>query len=270
MLELTAARSGKILVIGHRGALGYAPENTMASFEKGLTCRADVLELDVHLTRDGELVVMHDADVARTTDGHGRVRDMTLAEIKRLDAGKWFGPEFAGQRVPTLAEVLAWARSRAELAVEIKGDPLPLPGIEEKVVTQLHAHGMADRVIIISFYHPTVRCVKEIDPAIATGVLYAGLLADTVGNARAARADSVRPNWAYWTADLVAQVHAAGLTASAWNADDEQLMAYVVGLGVDSCGSNYPDRLRAFLDRRGLSWQKSAPQHSNEPNQADR
>jgi glycerophosphoryl diester phosphodiesterase len=92
---------------------------------------------------------------------------------------------------------------------------------------------------------------------LATGILYVGRLLETVGATKAALADSARPSWPYWTTELVDQVHAAGLTASTWNADDEELMKYLVGLGVDSIGSNYPDRLRTFLDRRGLSWTSS-------------
>lgn len=257
MLELTAAQSGRVLVIGHRGALGYAPENTLTSFDKGIALGADLIEFDVHMTRDRQLVVMHDSDVSRTTDGHGHISDLTLAEIKALDAGKWFGTQFAGLRVPTLDETLAFTRGRTQLAVEIKGDPLPAPGIEQMVVEKLHAHGMARDAIVISFYHATVRRIKEIDPAVATGCLYSGQLADTVGNARAARADSVRPSWQYWTRELVEEVHAAGLQASAWNADDEPLMAYLVDMGLDSIGANYPDRLRAFLDHRGLGWPRT-------------
>src|ERR1043166_3256151 len=112
---------GRIWVVGHRGAMGHCPENTMASFERGLELGADWIELDVHLTRDGGLAVMHDETVDRTTGGHGRVQDYTLAERKRLDAGAWFGPAYAGQRVPTLDEVLDWARGRdAILDIEIK------------------------------------------------------------------------------------------------------------------------------------------------------
>lgn len=257
MIELEAANTGKVLVIGHRGALGYAPENTMASFQKGLETGVDLIELDIHMTRDGELVVMHDANVERTTDGHGRIKDKTLAEVKKLDAGVHFDARFRGERVPTLEEVLAWAKGRIPLAIEIKGDPLPAPGIEAKMIDLVRAYGMLGDVMAISFHHPVVRRVKELEPAMATGVLYSACLADPVGAARAALADSLRPYWMYWTADQVRAVHEAGLTASTWNADDEDLMEYLVGLGVDSIGSNYPDRLRAFLDRKGLSWPRS-------------
>jgi glycerophosphoryl diester phosphodiesterase len=254
MLELEALGRGKVLVIGHRGALGYAPENTLASFERGVECGADLLELDIHLSRDGELIVMHDADVSRTTDGRGHIENMTLTDIKKLDAGSWFAPQYQGERVPTLSEVLNWAKGRVSLVIEIKGDPQPAPGIEQKLIEALNEKSMFDEVMIISFFHLSVKRVKELEPRLATGILYGACLADTVGATRAALADSARPSWRYWTAELVDQVHAAGLTASTWNADDEALMAYLVGLGVDSIGSNYPDRLRSYLDRRGLGW----------------
>src|SRR6185312_2950197 len=103
--ERLLAERGRVWVVGHRGAMGYCPENTLASFQRGLELGADWIELDVHLSRDGALIVIHDETLERTTDGHGLVRDHTLAELKQLDAGD-------GQRIPTLSEVLAWARQR--------------------------------------------------------------------------------------------------------------------------------------------------------------
>ena len=198
--------------------------------------------------------MMHDADVSRTTDGEGYIKDMTTAEIKQLDAGSWFDERYRGERVPTLSEVLSWSKNRIPLVIEIKGDPIPASGIEEKLVEMLRLHGLLDEVMVISFHHPSVKRVKELEPSIATGILYTGRLVDTVGAVRAALADSARPHWSYWTADVVDEVHAAGLTAHAWNADDEGLMEYLVGLGIDCIGSNYPDRTRAYLDRNGLGW----------------
>src|SRR5258708_7642232 len=115
---------GGVWVIGHRGAMGECPENTFVSFERALELGADWIERDVHLTRDGALAVIHDELVDRTTDGHGFVKDHTLAELKRLDAGAWFGPEHAGQRIPSLDEVLVWAHERNPvLNLEIKNPP---------------------------------------------------------------------------------------------------------------------------------------------------
>jgi glycerophosphoryl diester phosphodiesterase len=254
VLELEACCSGKVLAIGHRGALGYAPENTMVSFAKGLECGADLIELDVHLTADDHVVVMHDDDVSRTTDGKGAIRAMTLADIRRLDAGGRFDAKFRGERVPTLDEALDWAKDRIPLVVEVKGGPLPAPGIEERVVRAIRDLGMVDRVMAISFHHTVVKRLKALEGRLATGILYSGRLVDTVGAARAAGADSVRPHWGYWSRELVDEVHAAGLTASTWVANDEPRMAYLVGMGVDSIGCDYPDRLRRYLDRVGRGW----------------
>src|ERR1700716_3392227 len=111
---------GRVWVVGHRGAMGHCPENTLASFERGLELGADWIELDVHLSRDGALIVIHDETVDRTTNGRGLVCEHTLAELKELDAGAWFGASFAGERVPSLDEVLVWARSKAAvLDIEI-------------------------------------------------------------------------------------------------------------------------------------------------------
>src|SRR5918912_617430 len=123
---------GRVWVVGHRGAMGHCPENTLASFERGLDLGADWVELDVHLSRDGALVVIHDETLERTTNGAGLVKDHDLAELRRLDAGAWFGPEFAGQRLPTLDEALAWAVRRGlVLDVELKNGPVFYPGLEE-------------------------------------------------------------------------------------------------------------------------------------------
>jgi glycerophosphoryl diester phosphodiesterase len=121
-------------------------------------------------------------------------------------------------------------------------------------VKLLRAHAMLDHAAVISFHHPVVRRVKEVDERVATGILYQARLADTVAVARAARADSVRPGWAYVTRALVDEAHAAGLVASTWNANDEARAAYLIALGVDSIGSDYPDRLRAYVDRVGRGW----------------
>lgn len=237
MLELEAKNTGKVLVIGHRGAPGYAPENTMSSFERGLELGCDLIEVDVHMSADRHIVVMHDPDVSRTTDGRGHLKDMDLAAVRKLDAGAWFDGRFRG-----------------ELVIEIKGDPQPAEGIESGIIDLIGRYGMLNEVMVISFYHQAVRRLKELEPRVATGILYGGQLLDTVGAARAARADSVRLQRHYCTAELVREVHEAGLTASAWLANDEPVMKHLLEMGIDSIGCDYPDRLCAFLDRSGLRW----------------
>src|SRR5215831_1605155 len=141
---------GRVWVCGHRGAMGHCPENTMISFERGLELGADWIELDVHLSRDEALIVIHDETLDRTTDGHGLVRDHTLAELRQLDAGD-------GQRLMTLDEVLDWASQRtAVVDIEIKNAPIYYEEIEDAVVVAETRAKMVDRVIVISFDHASV------------------------------------------------------------------------------------------------------------------
>jgi glycerophosphoryl diester phosphodiesterase len=186
----------------------------------------------------------------RTTSGHGLVREHTLEQVRSLDAGAHFGPEFSGERVPTLDEVLAWARERCVIDVEIKGGPAPYPGIEERVVELLTRHGMLDRSIVISFDHPTVRRVKALAPDLATGVLYACRPVDPVGVARAAAADAILPHWSYCTAEDVERAHAAGLSVHPWTTSEPAEIRALLGMGVDSIASNHPDRVLAELPER--------------------
>ncbi len=135
-------RSGRILLGGHRGNAAECPENTLASFRSAIELGVDVIECDVHLTDDGQLAVIHDHLIDRTTDGSGLVRDYTMAELKRFDAGSWKDAKFAGERIPSLDEVLAVAKGKVGVAIEIKNLPLPYPGIEEVVVKAVKQAGM--------------------------------------------------------------------------------------------------------------------------------
>lgn len=234
---------GRVWVVGHRGAMGHCAENTMASFERGLELGADWIELDVHLSRDGALIVIHDETLDRTTNGHGLVRDHTLAELKQIDAGD-------GQRIPTLDEVLDWARQRNTVVdIEIKNAPLYYEGIEQAVVSALNRAQMAEQVIVISFDHASVQRVKALDDRVATGVLYACRPTDAgVGLARAAGADAVLPHWAYVTAEDVQRAHAAGLSVAPWATSDPDVLRHLIACGVDAIGTNHPDVLREVID----------------------
>jgi len=240
-LTLLRAPGAPVLRVGHRGARGHAPENTMLSFSTGAAMAVNAVETDVQLSKDGEVVLIHDHTVDRTTNGHGFVKDMTLAELKRLDAGSWYGPTFAGERIPTLAELLAWAKDRVGVALEIKNGPIYYPGIAEKTIRLVRQHGMERQVILISFDHFVLREAKQIAPEIATGIIYVAGLVDAVTAARAAQADSVIPHWAYVTPERVRAVHAEGLAISPWNPNDLATIRLLSGMGVDSVGTDYPD-----------------------------
>jgi glycerophosphoryl diester phosphodiesterase len=250
MLDLRKCTTGYVSLIGHRGALASAPENTLPSFEEGLRQGADVLELDIHRSRDGELVVIHDFTVDRTTDGTGYVKDLTVAELKRLDAGCRFSPARKDARIPLLREVLEWAKGRVWLAIEIKSDWISYEGIETALVDRLHTAAMEDQVMVISFDHGCIKRVKELDQNIATGMLYAARLVDPVAVAKSTRADALRPRWPFATAAEIRAAHEAGLAYSPWGPNDRAIWRQLVEMGVDTLSADRPADLRAVLGPR--------------------
>src|SRR5260370_34253936 len=162
-----------MLLGGHRGNADECPENTLASFRSAIELDVDVIECDVHLSDDGGLAVIHDHLLDRTTDGSGLVRDYTMAELKRFDAGSWKDPRFAGERIPSLDEVLAVAQGRVGVAIEIKNLPLPYAGIEDAVGRSVNEGGMVGEVVVLAFDHRSSKRSAEREPQILTGVLEA-------------------------------------------------------------------------------------------------
>ncbi|MEE9284923.1 MAG: glycerophosphodiester phosphodiesterase family protein [Dehalococcoidia bacterium] len=239
---------GRVRVVGHRGAPALAPENTLASFAKALEMGVDFVEVDVHLSRDGALVVIHDHTLDRTTDGRGLVGQRSLEEIKRLDAGSWFDRRFAGERIPTLDEVLELVGGRCAVAVEIKNGPIFYEGIEGAVLASLERHGALGRAMVMSFDHPTALRFKELAPESHTGVLFAGTPVVPVALAKEARADMLMPLWTSVSAEMVASAHQAGLGVVPWPVDEPAAMEQMIAAGVDAIATNHPDRLRAMLD----------------------
>lgn len=160
-----------MLVIGHRGAPSRAPENTLASFGAALEIGVDGLELDVHLSRDGQLVVIHDADLRRTTNGQGFVHEYTLAQLKTLDAGSWYGAAFAGERIPSFEEVLDLVGKRVPLQVELKG---ATQGVTEATIAALDRRGLLDTVMLTSFQLGLLPLARRLVPSVQIGALVWG------------------------------------------------------------------------------------------------
>jgi glycerophosphoryl diester phosphodiesterase len=239
-----AAKPGRPLVVGHRGASGHAPENTLVAFERALGDGADALECDIHLTQDGRLAVIHDGMLDRTTNGHGLVAGFTLATLKTLDAG-------GGERIPALEEVLELAKGRARVIVEIKSGPLPYAGIESALVKAIGRvcgrAGDKPEVLAISFDHRVIRNLRELAPGLATGLLYLARAADPAALARSADAQVLMPQHNYVSADDVRAAHDAGLGIFAWTADDPADIARLARIGIDGITSNYPDRVRSLV-----------------------
>lgn len=252
MIEQRVAGSGKVVIVGHRGALGHAPENTIVSFEKAAELGAHAFECDVHLSRDGEAVVIHDATVDRVTGGHGRVDAMTVAELKQLRVGAPPGSEYTGDAIPTLAEALdAGVRLGIETVIELKGEPEPPPALIERVVGLIQDRRLVDRVAIISFHHPSLLRVRELDGDIATGILFGHGSPDPIADARTYGANSIRPHHARVTRRMAEEAHEAGLCLHTWTVNEPDQARRLIELGVDSIGSDYPDRLHRLLTEMG-------------------
>lgn len=251
VLEVIAARrDGHPLISGHRGGAAHAPENTMAAFRNGHAVGADLLELDAQLTADGEVVVIHDHTLERTTNGRGRVHAHTLAELRALDAGSWFGPGFAGERIPTLDEVAAWAAgAHARLNIELKATPETLGDLPEQVAAICRRHGIAGETLVISFDHIAVRRAKEAEPGFACAICFNARLADPVAAARAARADVLNMNSAYITRELCETAHAHGLGMQCFM-EDPVRAAELAAIGVDFMDADRPDVVRAAVRGR--------------------
>lgn len=235
-------------VVAHRGFSSRAPENTLAAFRLAMEAGADGVELDVHLSRDGVPVVIHDERVDRTTDGTGLVRDHTLAELKQLDAGRWFGPAFGGERIPTLDEVLAAIGAQCRfLNVELKGGIVPYPGLEQAVVEALMRTGALERTVVSSFNHFSLRVIKRVGPALRTGVLYMEGLVDPWAYARLVPADAIHPPHYALSPELVDGAHRAGVAVHVWTVDDPVVVRRMAAWGVDAVITNRPDEALAAL-----------------------
>lgn len=242
MLETRRQITGKVSIVGHRGAPSCAPENTMASFREGLRQGADIIELDVQSSADGKIVVFHDDELDRTTQAQGPLSERTLDALKALDAGSWFDPRFAGEPIPTLDEVLVWANGRVPLFIELKHRAHPDPPLDAAVVERILAHQMMDQVMIISFAHQALYRVKERAPDLATGALYKFPVDDPVALARDIGADAVMPVWYHITADTVARCHDAGLSVNVWG--DAADYPALIAAGVDCMNADHPAQVR--------------------------
>lgn len=237
-------RSGRILLGGHRGNADECPENTLASFRSAIELGVDLIECDVHRSEDDGLPVIHDHLLDRTTDGSGLVRDHTMAELQRFDAGSWKDPRFKGEHIPSLGEVLAVAKGRVGVAIEIKNLPLPYAGIEEAVVRAVSDAQMVDDVVVISFDHRSVKRIAQVEPRILTGVLEASRPVDILRVMDDAQADVFCPHWASIEPETAAELHAAGKLIGVWTVDDAVSLAWSRALMANAIYTNKPREIR--------------------------
>jgi glycerophosphoryl diester phosphodiesterase len=235
-------------VIGHRGAPAYAPENTMASFRRAAKLGATFIETDLRLSHDAQFVAMHDATLDRTSNGRGLVRDFTLAQLRELDAGSWFGPEFAGEKIPTLEEILAFAREAdVVFYLEIKHEAGW--GVHHGVAGALRGANEAARTVVISFDPSMLANLRRLDAGLLMGFLFENPLENVVEKAQQIGVRQICPRADLVTRELLSQAHEAGLQVATWTVNEPAQMDALIAMGVNGIMSDYPDRLRAAVNR---------------------
>jgi glycerophosphoryl diester phosphodiesterase len=225
-----------MLRIGHRGACGYAPENTLAAMRKALELGVDGFEFDIQLSKDGIPVVIHDDTLERTTNGFGLVCDYTLQELQKLDAGN-------GEKIPSLLDVIDMVGGRCRLFIELKAENSVLP------VAKILTHSVQNlgwsyaQFVVMAFNHPQIVEMRKIIPEINTCALLAGIPVSYAAIAQEAGAWSLNPCIHHINQELVDDAHARGLKILVWTCDSEQEIANAKSLKVDGIFSNFPDRI---------------------------
>ncbi|MGB6483547.1 MAG: glycerophosphodiester phosphodiesterase family protein [Candidatus Acidiferrales bacterium] len=235
-------------IIGHRGAPGYAPENTMASFRRAVELGAAFIEADLRLSHDARFVAMHDATLDRTSNGRGLVRDFTLAQLRELDAGSWFAPEFAGEKIPTLDEILAFARE-ADVVFYLEVKHETGWGVHHGVAGALRAANESARTVVISFDPSMLANLRRLDAGLLTGFLFENPLANVVEKAQQIGARQICPRADLVTRRLLSEAQEAGLQVATWTVNEPAQMDALISMGVNGIMTDYPDRLRAAVNR---------------------
>ena len=237
--------NGPTRVIAHRGLSSLGPENTLIAIEKAIEVGAAMVEVDVTVTADGRVICLHDETLDRTTSGSGLPGDFTLAEIKQLDAGSWFAPEYAGERIPTLAEVLETVNGRILINVEIKSEAVE-HGIVPRVAALIAEHEMIDEVVVSSFSPEALRQMKTIDPAVITATLYNKDLhtgrdpleiVQEVGS-RGFNISSKRV-----TPEMVDRCHKHGIPVAVYTVNETAELLRLMEMGVDAVFTDHADTM---------------------------
>jgi glycerophosphoryl diester phosphodiesterase len=235
----------KVLNIAHRGASGYFPENTLSAFRGAIELGANMCELDVQLTRDGEAVVVHDDTLDRTTTGHGPVGEHDLQQIKQLEIRNSSPSSFGGERIPTLEEVLDATGPLCRLNIELKGT-----GVAERVCAIVTKRADRESHVVSSFDWAQLHRVRTVAPEIRLGLLAEKKPEELLERASAMNAYAIHPRFDLAHPQICAEAHRRGLKVYVWTVDAPELMRTLIDNGVDGIMTNYPDRLRAVVERQ--------------------
>lgn len=238
------------LNLAHRGARRQAPENTIPAFVRAMELGADGIELDVHLSADGELVIVHDFTLEKTTSGRGRVDAQPLAALRALDAGSHFGPAWAGTPIPTLGEVFDALPVHAYVNIELKYDRALSNGLEQAAATFIQARALHERVIVSSFNPLVLARLRRLDPTIPLGLLYAPDMPPGLRHGEFARwldVAALHPHWSQIRPATIAAAHAAGRQVNTWTVNEPEVMQRLIARGADAIITDVPDLLATVL-----------------------
>jgi len=252
---------GRTWVIAHRGFSGRAPENTVAAIREAIAIGADMAEIDVTLTADERVVVIHDETLQRTTNGSGNVGDHSFDEIRSLDAGSWFAPQFAGEKVPTLGEVLDTTKGRILLNVEIKSEAVHR-GISDKVAAAIKERGMTDQVIVSSFSPTALEQMHAAAPEIRTAVLFNPELQrgeDPVEIVHGLGASAFNIRGSRLKVKMLRSCREHGIPVGIYTVDKPRKMKRWVKKGIDAIFTNHPDRLFEVLEELQITAPSPTP-----------
>ena len=245
----------KFMNIAHRGASSYAPENTFVAYDKALAMGINHVELDIHLTRDGQIVVIHDDTVDRTTNSSGRVADFTLDELRALDAGSWFSSEYMGERIRSLGETLEHYKGKLYFHIEIKQREIA-GGLARRTIDMVRGYGLTDSVTITSFSKEWLEEAAAYDSALPKGWLVptgcAGWDDSIIEQSKELGLAQICPRADLTTPQLVERLHAEGFVVRCHGLYNEDLMRHAVDVGADGATVNFPDRMTEYLKSKGI------------------
>lgn len=249
MFDLRAKVNGRPLLVGHRGAMAIAPENTLVSFEAGVQSGADIVEMDVQLTADGQVVVFHDTTLERKTGHTGMIGNYTAEFLQTLDVGGWFDAAFAGATIPLFTEVLDWAKtSGTPLMIELKHGPVFEPRLDTAVVHLIEDYNLVDQVVVISFDQFALQRVQQANAHIATSFIYITRLLDPLVQVSGLNVHALSPATDFLTRDEVKLIQNAGYACSPggfwWDYDT------LLDWGVDTISASDPGLIRHKVEGR--------------------
>lgn len=234
-----------LLILGHRGASSLAPENTLPAFNLAAHSGAQI-ELDVQLSKDGQVVVIHDERLERTTNGKGFVGNHTLAELKQLDAGSWFSEKYAGTLIPTLDEVFTTLPNKVSINIELKTNFIPYTGIEQKVIEIVKRHKAMSRVLISSFNWESLTIAHRLEAKLKLGLLFDNIQPQLWSKARLLNVYSIHPLATLLSPDLVWQSHSWGYRVLPWVVNSRNRMLKLKAMGVDGFFTDCPQIFSKF------------------------